>query len=355
MTNASRGDLTVQEKPTDRLSRGTEPMRESCRKLILTLAMVMTSGLASARGQIIAIGPPSFQSNDFPSLETVILDRLALGASYDPLESIAMLADVQYDMPNTVMGASLEPQIRQLWDSASAYEERVSAGPMSAKTLVDAQPLYTNMQGALQSIESTMGSHASVSNRVAAHLAGITRLGSATGTLMHVIESDLQAAVPVPQQPAGSADRLGTPTRLLANGVVAVIQNVKASKHEGSDWRAVLHDLDELFGLVQSLEKTLASQPTTQQIEQALRAVRQRMWRTEARIARIGWPTDLERPWRGVREQLNLISDDLGLARIIDFPQAAIATEGSATGPPATRAVRVYRGPPGSSALPRSK
>ena len=35
--------------------------------------------------------------------------------------------------------------------------------------------------------------------------------------------------------------------RLLANGIVALIQNVKASKHPGSPWGAVTRDLDELF------------------------------------------------------------------------------------------------------------
>ena len=71
------------------------------------------------RLRIIAIGPPSFQSNDFPSMETLILDRLAVGGQYNPqdlgtlahltvLESIAILADVQADMPNSVLGVRLE-------------------------------------------------------------------------------------------------------------------------------------------------------------------------------------------------------------------------------------------------------
>ena len=94
----------------------------------------------TCRPRYIAIGPPSFQSNNFPSLETLILDRLAMGGQYNPgdlgtlshltvLESIAMLADIQADMPNTVTGVRLEGEIRQLWDAAAIFEESVSATP----------------------------------------------------------------------------------------------------------------------------------------------------------------------------------------------------------------------------------
>ena len=37
---------------------------------------------------IIAIGPPSFQSNNFPSMETMVLDRLAIGGQAIPVISL---------------------------------------------------------------------------------------------------------------------------------------------------------------------------------------------------------------------------------------------------------------------------
>ena len=60
-----------------------------------------------------------------------------------------MLADIQADMPNSVLGVRLEGQIRQLWDAAAAFEESVSAGPLDVRTLIRVQPLYNDMQGGL--------------------------------------------------------------------------------------------------------------------------------------------------------------------------------------------------------------
>jgi hypothetical protein len=308
-----------------------------------------------ATAQIIAIGPPSFQSNDFPSLETTILDRLALGGQPDSedlatlshltvLESISMLADVQVDMRGSPLEPQLEGQIRQLWDAAAVFEESVSSVPLNAQNLLAVQPGFNNMQGAFREIESSVGGSAVLSNRAAAHLAGIARLTTATHTLMRAIESEVLPAGPVP--PPRDLDGLGRQVRLLANGIVALIQNVKVSKHAASGWSAVTRDLEELFALVQSLQNSLVAQSSNNAIESALHAVRRRMWRAEARIARLGWPTDLDRQWRGVRERLNVISDQLGLPRVIDrAPQAqpnALSPPTPETAPPA----RIYRGPP---------
>ena len=134
-----------------------------------------------------------------------------------------------------------------------------------------------------------------MSTRAAAHLRGITSLTAATGTVMRAIESDLLAAVPLPGQPTADLDILKKQAQLLANDIVALVENVKASKHQNSGWSAVTKDLQELLALVQSFEKTLSAQPSIKEIEASLHAVRRRMWRTEARIGRLGWPTDLER------------------------------------------------------------
>jgi hypothetical protein len=241
-------------------------MRASHRALLLLVALTLIASGASVSAQIIAIGPPSFQSNDFPSLETLILDRLALGQQYDRadlatlshltvLESIAMLADIQFDMPNSVLGTRLEGQIRQLWDAAAVFEESVSATPTSAQALTGVQPLYGNMQAAYQQVESTLGGAAGLSNRAFAHLEDIARLTAATRTLMRVLESDVLAVAPISAQPALDVASLGRQARLLANNIVALIQNVKASKHQPSAWSTVTRDLEALFDLARALKR----------------------------------------------------------------------------------------------------
>ncbi len=189
--------------------------------------------------QIIAIGPPSFQSNDFPSMETLILDRLAMGGQYNPqdlgtlahltvLESIAALADIQADMQTSVLGVRLEGELRQLWDAAAAFEESVSAAPIDARTLIRIQPLYNEMQAAYQEVESTLSASAGMSSRAAAHLRGITRLTAAASTMMSAIESDLLAGAPRPPRRAADSDILAKNALLLANDILALIENVKS-------------------------------------------------------------------------------------------------------------------------------
>jgi hypothetical protein len=331
-------------------------MRKSNRTLILGVALGAVAGASSAMAQIITIGPPSFQSNNFPSMETMILDRLAVGGQYNPddlgtlshltvLESIAMLADIQSDMRNTVLGIRLEGEIRQLWDAAAFFEENVSAAPININTLVRVQPLYDDLQAAYQEVESSLSASAGLSSRAAAHLRGITSLTAATSAVMRAIESDLLAAVPLPEQPTDDLESLKKQAQLLANHIVALLENVKTSKHQKSGWDAVRQDLQELFALVQSFEKTLAAQPTNKEIEVSLHLVRRRMWRVEARIARLGWPTDLAQRWRDVRERLNAISDDLGLPRVIDLALNDRPDQPSATGPLKKPTTRIYRGP----------
>ena len=133
------------------------------------------------------------------------------------------------------------------------------------------------------------------------------RLTAATSTVMHAIESDLLAAVPLPARASRSIRRASAEqARLLANDIVALIENVKSVQtSKARDGMPSRDDLQELFALVQSFQETLSAQPSTKEIEASLHAVRRRLWRAEARIARLGWPTDLERKWRGVRERLN--------------------------------------------------
>jgi hypothetical protein len=325
--------------------------------LVFVTALLAIASATNLQAQYIAIGPPSFQSNNFPSVETLILDRLAVGGQYNPrdlgtlshltvLESIAMLADIQADMPNSVIGVRLEGEIRQLWDTAAVFEESVSATPLDMKTLIRVQPLYNDLQAASQEVESTLAGAAGLSTRAAAHLRGITSLTAASSTLMRAIESDLLAAAPPSGQPTADLESLKRQARLLANHIVALVGNVKGSKHQTSGWSAVTKDLQELFVLVESFERTLSGEPSIKVIEESLHAVRRRLWRAEARIARLGWPSDLARQWREVRDSLSLISDELGLPRVIDLAlEAQPSARPSAAEPMTKPTVRIYRGP----------
>ena len=218
------------------------------------------------------MGPPSFESTDFPSLETVILDRLALGAEYNTgdlatlahltvLESIAMLADINIDLANTVLGFRLEAQIRQLWDAAAAFEEGVSAVPMTPRTFTRIEPVYDDWRFAYQQVEASLGTTASLPNRAAARLADLTRLTYAAGAMMGAIEADLLAAAPVAPRRQADVDVLRTQMRRFASGVVGLIDNIKVSKHEKSGWASVAGDLTALLSDLTQFDRLLATQP----------------------------------------------------------------------------------------------
>ena len=226
-------------------SRSTPALLQA---LVFTAILETVAGSTAVMGQNIAIGPPSVPVNNFPSMETLILDRLAMGGQYDPqdlgtlahltvLESIAAVADVQSDLQYSVLGVRLESQLRQLWDAASAFEESVSSGPLDARTLIRVQPLYGEMQAAYQDVESSLGASA-MSTRAAAHLRGISQLAAAANTMMRAIEADLIAAAPVPAKQGIDPDALQTQVQVqrMANAVLALIENVKTSKHANSAW-----------------------------------------------------------------------------------------------------------------------
>jgi hypothetical protein len=287
----------------------------------------------------------------------LILDRLAVGGQTNQgdlatlshlivLESIAAMADIQADMPNSVLGSRLEIQLRQLWDAAAIFEESVSANPLSLRTMTRVQPLYGNIESAYQGVEELLAASAGMSSRAAAHLREITDLTTATSTTMYAIESDLIAAAPVPESRLVNPALVSQQARLLSNEIVALIENVKASKHLTSNWKIVTEDLGELFALVQSFEKTLYTPGAPREIEQSLNAVRRRLWRVEARITKLGWPTDLELRWRGVRQRVNMISDQLGLPRVVDLAIPAQRVPSSAPAAAPKSATRIYRGPP---------
>jgi hypothetical protein len=325
--------------------------------LLTAAALEGIVGTTRVAAQIIAIGPPSFQSNDFPSMETMILDRLAMGGRYNPqdlgtlahlsvLESIAAIADVQADYQTSILGTRLEIQLRELWDAAATFEESVSAGPLDARTLTRIQPLYSEMQAAYQGVESTLSASAGMSSRAAAHLRNIDRLTAATSAMMGAIESDLIASVPRSTERSASPEFLEKQTRLLANDTLVLIENVKASKHPNSGWNAVKEDLQELFNLLQAFQKALTNMRSSDDMSASLHTVRRRLWRTEARIVKLGWPADLERKWRDVRVRLNLIGDELGLPQVIDLATRAGLDQPPAPLSSAKPTTRIYRGPP---------
>ena len=325
------------------------------RAVALALALTLGTTGACAQSPIIAVGPPSFQSEDFPSLQSDIIDRIAATGQLQPndlpnltrlmtLESVAMLADIHADMPSSSMGNQLEGQIRQLWDSTELMSESVGDGPLDSEALNRVQEKYIDVENACRRLESTLGELPGLSNRASAHLRGLTRLNAATGTVMRAIEADLSVPVRRVTERQPDIESLRTQTRLLSNATVGFVSTVKRSKLPGPRGAAVARDLNELFAAIQDFERLVGPASSTEQIQSTFRAIRRQASRVEARITQLGWPTDLARAWRGMREMMNEINDEIGLPRVISRATTAIASDLPKADSIKKQPARIYRG-----------
>jgi hypothetical protein len=324
----------------------------------IAAALALTLGITGALAQlspIIAVGPPSYQWEDFPSLQSDILHRIAATGQMQPddlpnltrlmtLESVAMLADVHADMPFTSMGNRLEGQVRQLWDSTELMSESVGDAPLDSEGLNRVQEKYIDVENAYRQLESTLGELPGISKRASAHLRGLTQLNAATGTVMRAIEADLPAPLMRVTERQPDIEILRTQARFLANEVVGFAAMVKRSKQPEPRWDAVERDLNELLGAIQDLERLVAAPSSIEQIQSKFRAIRRQASRSEARITPLGWPTDLARAWRGLRERMNEINDEIGLPRLISRARAAIASDLPRAESIKKREARIYRG-----------
>jgi hypothetical protein len=339
-------------------SRRSSLIQPPCLAASLALAVALVTSPANGQYQVIAIGPPSFQSNSYPSLERQILGRLSLGGPYQPddlpvlaqltvLESIAMLADVHADLPYNLTGYQLEGQITTLGDLAQEFLGSVSSSPPDLTTLARAETVLSELETAYAEIDAAYGRFAGgLTERAAVHLRDIGRLTSAAGAVLRAAEGELLGAIPVPAERSPDFETLGTQARLLANEIVGLIGNVRSSKPQGSAWDSVARELAEVLSLVQSLVQALALQSTNKETAASFRAVSRRMSQVEARVALLGWPYDFDLAWRRARERLNVISDMLGLPRAISLAQRARANRPAPRPTPGKPAARIYRGPP---------
>ena len=139
-------------------------------------------------------------------------------------------------------------------------------------------------------------------------------------------------------------ESLRTQTRLLSNATVGFVATVKSSKLPGPRGAAVARDLNELFAAIQDFERLVGPASSTEQIQSTFRAIRRQASRVEARITQLGWPTDLARAWRGMREMMNEINDEIGLPRVISRATTAIASDLPKADSIKKQPARIYRG-----------
>ena len=249
------------------------------------------------------------------------------------LQSVAMLADIHADMPGTITGNRLEGQIRQLWDATEDMSETIGTAPLDSRVLLRVEEKYVDVQNAYLQLNSTLGELPGISNRASAHLQGFGRLTAATNSVMRAIDADLRAPVRLATTRKPNVERLREQARLFSNDVVGLDAKVKNLKQRDATSAALARDLDELFRSTQEFLRAVAPASSTEQIRSAFRPVQQNLARADARITKLSLPTDFTRNWRGMRNRLSAINDEIGLPRLIDRSIAVSANNSNVSEP----------------------
>jgi hypothetical protein len=301
-------------------------------------------GAPAVRAQGIQTDTPNFQTRlpalqNYPreSLESQILDRLAVTGRYEPgdlarlarlavLNAISMQVNVRADMTGPA-GNQVQEEITTLWDAAEVFYENVSDGPIDATNLERTDFLFARLIAARNQLDPSLGTFPGLSDRAAGRFNDLTRLTGVMSSILSDTEARVLSALPAPASRALDLDALRTEAQLLANDLVVLIQKVKDFDRDKKRTGAAQRDLEGFLARVQDLSDKVPLELSFRQLQESYRAARRQMWHVEAAMSRLDWRADVREQWRRVRERANAISDDFGLPRVIELapnpPQAA--------------------------------
>jgi hypothetical protein len=292
--------------------------------------LVLAGGPTAASAQDFQTRLPAFQAPASDSLQSEMMSRISLSGQLQPgdlarlsrlavLNSISMLVNVRADLPNSPAGNRLNQEITSLWDSSEAFYEVVSEAPLDSESVAQAQYWLEAIFAAQRHVESSLGEFPGLSPRAAGDLQSLSRLLGPIGSAMGSIESNLQgAAGPAAERPV-SLDSLRRNAQLVANDIVSLIGKAGEAGRGRPARDAVVTELTDLLERVQAFSRLLAIQPSQKAVQDSFRIARRQMWRVEARITHLDWRAGIERPWRDVRDQMNAVSNELGLPRVIEI------------------------------------
>ncbi len=279
-------------------------------------AILPHPGLSAASGQEdFQTRLPSFQAHERDSLQTEIMARIARTGQFGPgdlarlsrlavLNSISMLVNVRIDVPLSTVDNGVSTAITALWDRAEEFYEEVSESPLDAATLPRAQILFEQMLAAQRQVASTYGAFPALSYDAAQRWQAFSSLSDTMSSAMAIAEANVAASRPIPDRTL-DPDGIRRQAQLLANDLVALIQNLIKSDPGGGARGAVEVDLAAMLGLVQDFTRKLAVETSPRDLRESHRQTRRLLRQIEAEIARLNLPggaqLQLQLQWRRVR------------------------------------------------------
>ncbi len=312
--------------------------------LPLALAAALGLGLfgalhpARAQSPIIAIGPPSFQTLDGPSLEDEILYRLTfLGprvpgdlvqlARLAELRSIATLASIQNDLRGSVTAVQLERDNFALWNATDAFDQAVRYLPADVQNLAWSNLVLNDVEAAFGRLYSSLGGLPALSPRGVLYLEGISPIPTRgvyylegisqilpfAESGLQMIEAEVVPPAPLPTTRLISLGDLREQARLLARDLAALISEIKQQQGGPRERDTLLTELSRLLDLVSGFDRMLVLEPALPDVLDSFRLLVRGARPAEALLTRTGTPGT----WRPIRDRLNAMSDVLQLPRSI--------------------------------------
>jgi hypothetical protein len=273
---------------------------------------------------------PAFQAPISDNLQSEMMSRISLTGQLQPgdlarlsrlavLNSISMLVNVRADLPNSPAGNLLEQELASLWDSSEAFYEIVSEPSLDADSLAQAKYWLEAVFAAQRGVESSLGEFPGLSPRAAVDLRSFSRLLGPIESAIGSLESNLADAAGPAAPPPLSLDLLRRNAQFVANDIVSLIARAGDVGRGRPARDAMVTELTDLLERVQAFSRLLAIQPSQKAVQDSFRIARRQMWRVESRITHLDWRAGIERPWRNVRDQMNAVSNELGLPRVIEI------------------------------------
>jgi hypothetical protein len=335
--------------------------RSTCKGLVLVGAAALLFGplarVARAQSPVIAIGPPSFQTEAGPSLQNEVLDRLALGqpapgdlerlSRLTLLQTIALAATLRADLYGSPLAVRLEGEVAELWNLAEAFDESVNTPPavfaersLAAQQLAGVQvaaaydetanmppadfsslsralELLSGVQRAYSNLEADQAVLSGASRRVGAHLQDIGRLLPAMTSEMEAVAANF-GYPPTPGQTAGiDPTALRTILRSTLLDLGSVIRQVNDRERGRAGLAALIDDLNNLFDLVQGFDRLVQVQPPERELRATYLPVMRRLRQVEAEAVLLDRTLTLTPAWRQLRERIGALAETFQLPRVI--------------------------------------
>ena len=302
---------------------------------VMAMICALTLGPEGARGQnydnpIIA----GYENPTAGSLEEEMLNRLSVTGQYRPgdlprlarltvLESIAMYENLRSDFRGTSTGARIEGEMSELWDAAELFYVSANYPPPNLGGLNRSRALLADVNAAYRQIDSSLRENAGMASRSALHLEDISRLLPVMNSAFEAIDAEVNTPVVAPVARRPDFAPIREQSRRLTEDIRSLVAGVTDAKPAPVGSAALIPDLNGLLELVRGFDRTLDSGPSTSDLVASLRVLRRRMWAVEARIARTPGIRALQARWRQIRSQIDAMSDDFGLPRVVNLVRAS--------------------------------